>query len=71
VFLVGPDREPDRTPRQPREPAQTYMPFSRPPAKPKSWWGTMPGQLAVLAMLGGGFVILLGLLGIIGPLSMR
>lgn len=46
-------------------------PFSRPPAAPKSWWGTVPGQLALVAMLGGAIVIALGLMGIIGPLSLR
>jgi hypothetical protein len=46
-------------------------PFSQPPAKPRSWWGTIPGQLALVAMLGGAIVIFLGLIGIIGPLSQR
>jgi hypothetical protein len=47
------------------------VPFSRPPAKPRSWWGTVPGQLALVAMLGGAIVIFLGLIGVIGPLSQR
>lgn len=46
-------------------------PFSRPPAKPRSWWGTIPGQLSLVAMLIGGIVIFLGLIGVIGPLSQR
>jgi hypothetical protein len=71
VFLVGPDREPDRTPRRPREPAQTYMPLAQPPASPRSWWGSIPGQLALVAMLGGAIVIALGLMGVLGPLSAR
>lgn len=47
------------------------VPFSRPPAKPRSWWGTVPGQLALVTMLGGAIVIFLGLIGVIGPLSQR
>lgn len=46
-------------------------PLSQPPAAPRSWWGTIPGQLALVAMLGGGIVIALGLMGIVGPLSLR
>lgn len=42
-------------------------PFSEPPPKPKSWWGTIPGQLALVAMLIGAIIIFLGLAGVIGP----
>lgn len=45
------------------------VPFSQPPEQPTSWWKTVPGQLALVAMLFGGIVILCGLLGVIGPRS--
>lgn len=47
------------------------IPFSRPPGQPRTWWGSIPGQLALVAMLVGAVVIGLGLLGVIGPLSQR
>lgn len=68
VFNIEPDREPDRSPRRP---SSFRAPLSQPPAPPTSWWKSIPGQLALVVILGGGFVILLGLLGIIGPLSQR
>jgi hypothetical protein len=65
VFNIDPDRpaQPGREPRR--------IPLGQPPAAPKSWWGTIPGQLALVAMLGGLIVIALGLAGIVGPLSLR
>ncbi len=68
MFNIEPDREPGRAPREPRP---FSAPLSSPPPTPKSWWGTIPGQLALAAILGGVIVIGLGLLGVIGPLSMR
>lgn len=65
MFNVDPKREPDHSPRQSR------MPLAQAPAKPRSWWGTIPGQIALLVILGGIVVIALGLAGVIGPLSMR
>jgi hypothetical protein len=56
----------DPEPRQP----PSRVPFSRPPAEPKSWWGTIPGQLALVAILIGAIVIVLGLMGVIGPRSL-
>lgn len=68
MFNVEPNREPDRSQREP----STYRaPLAAPPAKPRTWWGTVPGQLALIAMLAGVVVIALGAMGIIGPLSMR
>lgn len=52
------------------------FPLSTPPAKPQptvkptNWWRTIPGQLAILAMLAGLVVILLGVMGVIGPNSL-
>lgn len=45
------------------------MPLSDPPP-PKTWWHTIPGQLSLVAMLIGAIVILLGLMGVIGPRSL-
>lgn len=45
-------------------------PLSNPPPKPTSWWKTIPGQLALVAMFVGGIVIVLGLAGVIGPRSL-
>jgi hypothetical protein len=56
--------EPD--PDKPRP----HVPFSRPPAPATSWWKTIPGQLALVAMLVGAIVIFLGLIGAIGPYSL-
>jgi hypothetical protein len=68
MFDIQPNREPDH---QPRQPSQYRAPLSEPPAKPRSWWGTIPGQLALVAMLVGAIVIALGLAGVVGPLSQR
>lgn len=53
------------------DPRPSRVPLSRPPAAPTSWWKTIPGQLSLVAMLVGGIVIFLGLIGVIGPLSQR
>jgi hypothetical protein len=45
-------------------------PLSEPPRPPRTWWSTIPGQLALVAMFFGGIVILLGACGIIGPRSL-
>lgn len=67
MFDIEPDRQPDRQPREPR----TYrVPFSSPPPKPRSWWGTGAGQFALIVMLIGAIVIVLGLAGVIGPESL-
>lgn len=42
-------------------------PLSEFPQKPTSWWKSVPGQLALVAMLIGAIVILLALGGFIGP----
>ncbi len=68
MFDIEPTREPDRTPRTP---STFRAPLSSPPPAPRSWWGTLPGQAAILAIIGGVIVIVLGLTGVIGPLSMR
>lgn len=48
------------------------VPLSQPPPQPTSWWKTIPGQLAlVFLVLVLPCVITLGLLGIIGPRSLR
>jgi hypothetical protein len=41
--------------------------LSTPPEKPTNWWRTIPGQLAIVAMLGGLVLILCALFGAIGP----
>jgi Ni/Co efflux regulator RcnB len=65
VFNIEPDR-PTQPGREPRR-----MPLAQPPAAPKSWWGTVPGQFALIAILGGVIVLVLGLAGVVGPLSLR
>lgn len=40
------------------------------PDENTSWWKTVPGQLAVLVIVGGAIIILLGLAGVVGPDSM-
>lgn len=69
MFDINPDRPADNSPRQPREPMR--MPLSTPPPAPTSWWKTIPGQLALVVILGGALVIALGLMGVLGPLSQR
>jgi hypothetical protein len=44
------------------------FPLSEPPAKPKSWWGTIPGQLSILVIIGGVLFIALGLAGAFGEI---
>jgi hypothetical protein len=61
----------ERDPHDPREKPPSRIPFSRPPAEPKSWWGSTSGQLALVAILVGAIVIFMGLIGVIGPLSQR
>jgi hypothetical protein len=70
MFDIDPSR-PAESRRAPREPRPSRMPLSQPPPAPRSWWGTIPGQLSLVVMLFGAIVILFGLLGIIGPLSQR
>lgn len=70
MFNIEPNREPEPR-RAPIQPGPSRMPLARPPAQPRTWWGTVPGQLALVAMFVGGIVIVLGLMGVVGPLSLR
>lgn len=63
------DNQPNREP-EPIEPGPSRMPLAQPPRPPRSWWGTIPGQLALVAVFVGAVVIVLGLLGVIGPQSL-
>lgn len=51
----------------PPEPRRRSFPLSQPPTKPSNWWKSVPGQLAIMVMAIGLFVILLGAFGVIGP----
>lgn len=45
-------------------------PFSQPPRKPEpgaSWWKSLPGQAAIAVLAGGAILILLALVGAVGP----
>lgn len=70
MFDIQPNREPEPR-REPVEPGPSRMPFAQPPRAPRTWWGTIPGQAAILAIIGGVIVILLGFAGVIGPESLR
>jgi hypothetical protein len=41
------------------------FPLSDPPKKPTSWWKSIPGQLAILVMIGALIWIILGATGVI------
>lgn len=44
------------------------FPLSTPPAKPKNWWWTLPGQASILVIIGGVLFIALALAGAFGPI---
>jgi hypothetical protein len=64
MFLIEPNREPEPRRAPAAEPRESRMPLSRPPAAPRSWWGTVPGQLSILVMVGAAIFIVLTLTGI-------
>lgn len=66
MFNIEPNR-PAEPRREPVEPGPSRMPLAQPPAQPRTWWGTIPGQAAILVMIGGVIVILLGVAGVLGP----
>ncbi|MDG4821287.1 hypothetical protein O7635_05395 [Asanoa sp. WMMD1127] len=45
------------------------IPFAEAPAKekPTNWWKTVPGQGAIVVIAGGAFLILMAVVGVIGP----
>lgn len=59
----------DDNPQQPERPSR--IPFSQPPAKPKTWWGTVPGQIFILVVIAAVILIALGLAGVVGPRSLK
>ena len=69
--MSEPGPPPEHNPDESKKPPPRRMPFSTPPPAPTSWWKTIPGQLALVAFLFGAIVILCGLMGIIGPRSLK
>ncbi|MEV4347786.1 hypothetical protein AB0J83_25295 [Actinoplanes sp. NPDC049596] len=67
MFDIQPDREPEPRRRPYAEPRRSRLPLSEPPAPPRTWWGTIPGQLSILVMVGGVILVLLALAGVAGP----
>jgi hypothetical protein len=57
------DRATDRAEGITMDDNRPRFPLSEPPAKPKSWWGTIPGQASILVIIGGVLFIVLGLAG--------
>lgn len=56
--------QPPVPPPDPDDNARSKVPFSRPPVRSANWWKSVPGQLAIVVMVGGLIFILCRLGGV-------